>query len=604
MAMVNVAVELVSQGSTVVMVDFDVEAPGLDTFRVGKTAKESKGIVDFVSTYLTTGEVPDVREYVYQAHLTNADSGALWVMPAGLQDNTYDSRFKAIDWKYLYGEQDGFLLFEDLKGQWREILQADYVLIDSRTGHTDVGGICTRQLPDAVVIFFFPNEQNRRGLQSTVEAIRGEEKGPLRKSIKLHFVMSNVPDLDDEEEILAANVARLQQTLKYEELASTIHHYDSLLLLNQTIFSLERPRSRLAQEYRLLTKKIRRSNLRDREGALEFLEEVGKQLRSRHPRAPLDLDKQLHEIFNNHSRDGEILRLLARLRRRQRKWAEAIAVLDQTVALGVIDSDILLMRAELYWVLGNREAALFDVRGLLQLSEAAAFDLQVAVRLLVELKGDATVVAESQAIDALDPHDRRPIIQELESSPETLLAAERLIQRILDTSVSDEILSLFRCELMLCLIGEGKFAQALVQVSPHEPTPDDLDMYDAFNYAMALWAETSVIPFDWFRQITSLHSSKSGRHGANYHQCIAIAFWATGELDKAFQQSKEAYETMARMPDRSFSCWSYLFVETDKFMRDIGEMDRMFNGQPVLPEYMVRAGLQFVIEFPRPPRLQ
>ena len=52
--------------------------------------------------------------------------------------------------------------------------QPDYVLIDSRAGHTDTCGICTRQLPDSVVVFFFPNEQNLRGLAEVVGDIRAE----------------------------------------------------------------------------------------------------------------------------------------------------------------------------------------------------------------------------------------------------------------------------------------------------------------------------------------------------------------------------------------------------------------------------------------------
>jgi hypothetical protein len=40
--------------------------------------------------------------------------------------------------------------------QWEETLKPDYVLIDSRTGHSEIGGICTRQLPHTVVVLFIP----------------------------------------------------------------------------------------------------------------------------------------------------------------------------------------------------------------------------------------------------------------------------------------------------------------------------------------------------------------------------------------------------------------------------------------------------------------
>src|SRR6185369_10551344 len=103
------------------------------------------------------------------------------------------------------------LLFEDVKAQWDQLFKPDYVLIDSRTGHTDVSGICTRQLPDAVAVFLFPNEQNRRGLETVVRQIRSESETTRKKRIKLHFVMSNVPELDDEEGFLAKNVKGLKE---------------------------------------------------------------------------------------------------------------------------------------------------------------------------------------------------------------------------------------------------------------------------------------------------------------------------------------------------------------------------------------------------------
>jgi MinD-like ATPase involved in chromosome partitioning or flagellar assembly len=595
MAMVNVAVELGIQGNNVLMVDFDLEAPGLDTFSGVAAPAGTKGIVDFVTDYLAIGKVPDVREYVYQPELAQGLPGKLWVMPAGLQDEGYDERFKSIDWKYLYDEQDGFLLFEDLKEQWKEALGVNYVLLDSRTGHTDIGGICTRQLPDAVAIFFFPNEQNRRGLKSMVEGIRAEAVGPLMKVIKTHFVMANVPDLDDEEEILAANVERLHNTLKYDELAAVIHHYNSLLLLDQNVFALLRPRSRLAHEYRQLTKTIRRANMEDRVGALEFLEEVGRKLRSRRPPVPADVDGPLQEILEKHPNDGEILRQLARLRRRQRKWSEALALLDQAISLGVVDADILLTRAELYWSLGNRNSALSDVYRLISRSDASYFDLQPAVRLLIELRGDVDIVLSSPSIKSLELPGQLAIARELDSEVETLATSEKLMRRL--RAEHPDVSSAIGTELTLCLIGQGKFKEAMSEISPHRPDVAGLDIYDAFNYAMAEWADTRTVPKDLFARVVALDTGKS-RPGPNYHQCAAIAYWAIGDLDRAFEQSKKAYEWIGRGSAETFSCWSYLWVDAPKFFADVTEMDRMFNGGDATPTYMTRAGINLGSQLP------
>src|SRR4029078_1296056 len=156
------------------------------------------GVVEYVSEYIETAAAPKVKDFIVASKLGDAD---IWAMPAGRRNREYSRRLASIDWQSLYSLQQGYLFFEDLKQQWKQE-EFDYVLIDSRTGHTDVGGICTRQLPDAVVLMFFPNDQNLVGLESVVKDIREEPKAPRGKNISLVFCASNVPDLDDEDHIL------------------------------------------------------------------------------------------------------------------------------------------------------------------------------------------------------------------------------------------------------------------------------------------------------------------------------------------------------------------------------------------------------------------
>ena len=48
MALANAAVELAQRGRRVLTVDFDLEAPGLDTFDVLRPPEEVPGIIEFV----------------------------------------------------------------------------------------------------------------------------------------------------------------------------------------------------------------------------------------------------------------------------------------------------------------------------------------------------------------------------------------------------------------------------------------------------------------------------------------------------------------------------------------------------------------------------
>ena len=56
MALVNTAVTLALRGRRVLVVDFDVEAPGLDTFDVLRPREEVPGIIDFVAEYVKSGK--------------------------------------------------------------------------------------------------------------------------------------------------------------------------------------------------------------------------------------------------------------------------------------------------------------------------------------------------------------------------------------------------------------------------------------------------------------------------------------------------------------------------------------------------------------------
>jgi MinD-like ATPase involved in chromosome partitioning or flagellar assembly len=276
MALVNVAAQLAKMGRKVLLVDFDLEAPGLETFDRLRPPEPRPGMVEFVTEYRRTWHSPDVRDYIYPAGPVGNKGGQIWVMPAGRRDAQYHHALAKIDWLKLYREEDGFLLLEDAKAQWEQEFKPDYVLIDSRTGHTDVEGICTRQLPNAVVVLFFPNEQNLVGLQDVCRRIRNEQASGLKKHIQLHFAMSNVPDLDDDDRILRDIRERFQQQLGYRKEDVIIHHYPSLRLLSQAIFVLEKPESRLAREYERLAWSLVIYNRADRDAALRFLYEYPK----------------------------------------------------------------------------------------------------------------------------------------------------------------------------------------------------------------------------------------------------------------------------------------------------------------------------------------
>ena len=263
MALVNAGVDLAQRGFRVLLIDFDLASPGLDTFELLKVSDSAEGMVEFVKEYLNINRSPGAVNYLHKCQSAGLASGELWVMPAAVRNSGYANRFLQIDWNRLYLRRNGYLLFEDLKAHWKKHIEPDHVLIDSTTGFTDIGAIATRQLPDSVVVFFQPNEQHLLGLTKIVADIKAEAEPPRSKRIQLSYVLSNVPDLDDENETIGRELRKFQQSLDWLEPPMTVHRYDNLSLLNQVVFTKDRPTSRLSGEYRKLVDEVILKNARD-----------------------------------------------------------------------------------------------------------------------------------------------------------------------------------------------------------------------------------------------------------------------------------------------------------------------------------------------------
>ncbi|MGH3613728.1 MAG: hypothetical protein ACRDRK_14280, partial [Pseudonocardia sp.] len=65
------------------------------------------------------------------------------------------------DWAELYERYGLGEFLERCRAEWKA--EYDFVLVDSRTGITDIGGKCTVQQPEVLVMLFTANEQSMRG---------------------------------------------------------------------------------------------------------------------------------------------------------------------------------------------------------------------------------------------------------------------------------------------------------------------------------------------------------------------------------------------------------------------------------------------------------
>lgn len=575
MALVNVAVWLAKRGKNVLLIDFDLEAPGLDTFPLLRPKSRTPGIVDYVSYYLKHGQAADVTDYVVSCESVEN----LSIMPSGLHGSTYAQNFAQIEWRGLYAKQDGFLLFEDLKEQWRQSLQADYVLIDSRTGYTDTGGICTRQLPDAVVILFFPNEQNLRGLGKVVSDIRSESEPPREKTIDLHFVMSNVPDLDDEDNILRDIKTRFQRDLDFTQEPMTIHRYESLSLLNQTVFADQRPKSRLAKEYRNLAHKIVDRNLAGRDAALRVLRRARfafEGLDEGSDSSALNREELLKEIEDYHSNDGEVVFHLGQLAAKDGLLENARSLLDRSIELGYQQADAYIERARIHERTKNTQEADADAKTSLMRKRVPMHLVLQAIRLLDESSNDN--IADLPAVKNLDAEERFSLASKLSQFRANRFAVALLEQIIDDHNASKELSERARSKLASDFIYSGEYDRAIELLTIDNRDVQSMQINDAFSYAMAEWARTGNISHQLFEFVATLDdATDERRNDANYRQCLALTHWAIGNDSKAKRYAESA-RNQASNKRMVFSFWRYCEVPGRVFLEDVAELLKMIDG--------------------------
>lgn len=593
LALVNVGIELAMTGRKVLLVDLDLEAPGIDTFEELRAPDGQAGLVDYVTDFMTSGTPADVLRYVYRSSLSEHAKGELRVMAAGRRDAEYGQRLAAIDWQYLYEHMEGYLFIEDLKNQWAEKLKPDYVLIDSRTGHTEVGGICTRQLPDTVVVLFMPNEQNLRGLKYVVESIRDEAHAPASKTINIEFVVSNVPNLDDEEAILSRMMRKFSSELGFHT-AHTIHRYDSLALLNQSIFVTQRPKSRLARQYRTLLQHLAEHNIEDRAGALRYLERQSRADYWDNIDSQREARRRIDTIVEYHGNDAEVVFNAALFYKEHGLLDQCNTWFERAVDLarregGQPAPRFLIERAAARAGAGRSADANADLLEVIGLKDTNPLEMRRAVELLRRIDDESLAALEkAPALHDFDPDDVSGIATCLATSRRLQEVGERILMAAKSRAPAAALESAsWRNEAVLVQIALGKFREAAATIGEERINRPQPKIADIFNYAMARWGDSSDLPRDLLCQVVELDSTEPHEgHDANYEECLAMCLGLLGRQEEAKSRLSRARDRMRDVPMRTFSCWSYSLVKPSTFEEHLNAIEALIDGEDVLPEFI------------------
>lgn len=219
MAVVNLAVLAAEQNKRVLVIDFDLEAPGLHRYLPpvdDALVQEPEGVLDLFAAlfHRLHARFPQPSDYHpdhaptqqamrsvlrkllgssrfgYRSKAARAEvPWTIDVLHAGVLDASYGDRTRQMDWSALY--QRFSEVFEQLREEWRA--RYDLVLIDSRTGIADIASLSTVVLPDKLVLVFTPNRQSMEGVVSFgAQSVKLAAALPVSRELPLFPLMSRV----------------------------------------------------------------------------------------------------------------------------------------------------------------------------------------------------------------------------------------------------------------------------------------------------------------------------------------------------------------------------------------------------------------------------
>ena len=211
MALANVAWILAANGKRVLVADWDLESPGLHRFFqpfLDSEISERPGIIDFIRRYEwaaarfraapeeiersgdDTGRAEadglaqliddhiGVQEYAERVNWDFPGDGCIDFLSPGKQNRDYQTTLSALDWDTFYDNLHGGEFFDALRAAMKR--DYDYVLIDSRTGLSDIADICTLHLPDVLVDCFTLSTQGIEGAALIARIIQGDPGRSIR----------------------------------------------------------------------------------------------------------------------------------------------------------------------------------------------------------------------------------------------------------------------------------------------------------------------------------------------------------------------------------------------------------------------------------------
>jgi tetratricopeptide (TPR) repeat protein len=283
MAVLNLAFALAGKGRHVLVLDMDLEAPGISGFLhrereiAGFARRDMVDLVRqafFAPLPFDPLALPPVTEYVVpilseKLHRTPhpfSELGRLDIIPVD-EGRDYYERLTSLGLGSY--SQDDLVRAGSVLRAWLKRLRFpidvpdyygpncdrtagyDYVLVDSRTGITETGGLCIGPLSDQLVVLTALNDQNVEGTRRFLTEVGILDSGPAPKPYTI--VASLVPTGEIEKK--RDRLREIEASLGRPAVKLSYHPQ---LALRETIFTRDHPDEYLTREYEELSQHVLR----------------------------------------------------------------------------------------------------------------------------------------------------------------------------------------------------------------------------------------------------------------------------------------------------------------------------------------------------------
>ena len=283
----NMAKQLSDMGKVVCILDFDLEAPGIeyklqnDSFFIDPP-QETRGIVDYVYDFYKTGIKQDFINPTTAITFKKNASNIIILRAGDYKNSSYWSKLSQINWADLFYKENsnGIPFLVELKQTIIDRYKPDYILIDSRTGITEIASLTMSVLADEIVLITSNNDESFDGSIRILNAITRVENNFFEIIPRVNVVLSRIPlpkDIEDKnrEEILRKNkLLYINRQLKKLESKYTIKpedfsviHSDRDIEWNESLkMTLDSSsESGMSNDYNIIFQKIFRPDFSDEE---------------------------------------------------------------------------------------------------------------------------------------------------------------------------------------------------------------------------------------------------------------------------------------------------------------------------------------------------